>query len=72
MIVMLLPLLLLVSGCCHSFATHAPLPVTSKDNTAHLLMHPQFQVAAAVAPDFVAETLSIITRLEREIANAGR
>jgi hypothetical protein len=69
-----LPLLLMLGlpliGC-HS-APRAPLPVRAQDRTAPLLAHPQFPAAARSAPDFVSAALQTITRLETELANAGR
>jgi hypothetical protein len=66
---LLLPLLLM-AGCAS--APRAPLPVKALDHTAPLLAHPQFPTAAALAPDFVSTALTTITRLETELANAGR
>lgn len=57
------------SGCVG--AARSSLPIKAEDNTARLLLHPQFQRAAAAAPDFVREALRTITRLEKEKADAG-
>ncbi len=62
---MMLLWMLLLGGCL-GFAPHARLPVTAEDNTARLSQHPQFEAAAQVAPDFVKDCFSTITRLERE------
>lgn len=67
----LLPLLLLTMALS-SCATHAPLPVSAEDNTTRLIQHPQFKLAATVAPVFVSDCLLTITRLEKEKANAGK
>lgn len=64
----LLLLALLLSSC----ATPAPLPVTAEDNVTRLLQHPQFPLAARVAPDFTSDALKTIARLEKEKANAGK
>lgn len=61
---------LLVQGCCS--ANRAPSPTQAQDNTALLLNHPQFHRAASVAPDFVNDAFKVITRLEKELADAGR
>lgn len=68
---MLLLWLLPVLPACHS-VPRAPLPVKAQDRTAPLLAHPQFPAAARVAPEFVTTALHTITRLETELANAGR
>lgn len=57
---------------CVGPARRAALPVTPMDNTARLAKHPQFQRAAASAPEFVIECFETITDLETELANAGR
>lgn len=62
--------LAMLSGC--ATAARSALPVRAQDNTAALLHHPQFNRAAAVAPDFVSAALQTITRLETEKANGGR
>lgn len=63
-----LPTLWLALGCVGP-ARRAALPVSAQDNTARLARHPQFQQAAAAAPDFVLECFETITRLETEVAN---
>lgn len=65
---MMLLLTLLLIGC----RTVAPLPVAAKDNTARLLAHPEFRAAAQAAPNFTKDAFRTITRLETELANAGR
>jgi hypothetical protein len=64
-------LLLALVSASPSCATRAPLPVTAEDNVTRLLQHPQFPMAAQVAPDFTREALKTIARLEKEKANAG-
>lgn len=74
MIVIAALLLLLVwalTGCSALGArsTGPQLPRLPEDNTARLIQHPQFPAAAAVAPEFVNEVFSTLTRLEAEAAN---
>lgn len=66
----MLPWLLPASGC-QSSARPAPLPVAIEDNTARLIKHPQFPLAARAAPDFTTEALATIRRLQKDLANAG-
>lgn len=70
----LLPSMLLGLGLtsCASNAHSGPSPVRSRDDTETLLHHPQFNRAAAVAPDFVNDVLTMIRRLDRELGDAGR
>ncbi len=63
-------LLMLLVGC----ATQPKqlIPSTAQDNTKILLSHPEFSAAAQAAPNFVKESFRTITRLETELANAGK
>lgn len=66
---MLLALALGTASC----ATRArSLPVTAQDNTAALISHPEFLKAAHAAPLWTDAALKTITRLEKELANAGQ
>lgn len=67
---LLLALVLLLAAC--SSVPRAPLPVRAQDHTAPLLQHPQFRAASIAAPDFVNAALLTITRLETDLASAGR
>ena len=58
----------LTLGSC-AMAVRSPLPRTAQDHTLTLMKHPQFQRAAAAAPDFVKETFRVIRDLETEAAN---
>lgn len=66
-IVMTLSLTMLLLGC--QSAPRVALPSSAEDNTTLLVKHPQFQAAAAAAPDFVKETFHLIHRLEKDKAN---
>lgn len=67
---MMLPLLLLAPGC-QSSARIAPLPVAVKDETAALLLDPEFPAAARAAPHFTARALEKIRQLAKAKADAG-
>lgn len=60
---------MLVGGCCN---IKSPLPVRPGDATLLLSQHPQFSQAARAAPDFVNDAFRVITKLENDLANAGR
>lgn len=67
MLTLMLPL-----AACHSFVSHAPLPITAqRTETDKLKLHPQFKAAAQAAPDFVKEAFHTINRLETDVANGG-
>lgn len=70
-LVMLTLLSVLVQGCQTS-ARRAPLPVSAEDNTARLIASQDFAAAARAAPAWVDDALKTITRLEKDLANAGR
>lgn len=61
-----------LQGCAHYAPIAHSLPVTPADNTARLAKHPEFVKAAQVAPNFVIECFDTITRLEKELADAGK
>jgi hypothetical protein len=68
----LLALVLVLQSCATPAHTATALPVASRDNVAPLLKHPQFARAAQVAPEFVEAALKTISRLDRELGDAGR
>ena len=61
-------LLTLLAGCQTPSRVVAP----AGDNSRALLEHPEFHAAAQAAPSFTKQALRTITRLETDLANAGR
>lgn len=59
-------------GCTSAPRASVRVPARAEDNTLRLMQHPEYPRAAYAAPSFIAEAFNIITRLEREKANAGR
>lgn len=72
MIVTMLLLTALLEQGCLSSAASAPLPVSlHRDSTKELMQHPQFPLAARVAPDLIKAYHHRIHELELKCANAG-